>query len=58
MTGMILGICFVGITEKLTIKTKMKISLYERHDLPLLFDQYNGKMQLFPKSKNSVIRQQ
>lgn len=43
MTGMILGICFIGITEKLTIKTKIKNPLYGRYDLPLLFDHYNGK---------------
>ena len=43
MTGMILGICFVGITEKLIIDTKIKNPLYGRYDLPLLFDQYNGK---------------
>ena len=43
MTGMILGICFVGITEKLTIKIKIKNPLYGRYDLPILFDHYNGK---------------
>ena len=43
MTGMILGTCFVGITEKSTINTKIKNPLYGRYDLPLLFDHYNGK---------------
>jgi hypothetical protein len=50
MTGTILGTCFVGITEKLTIKTKIKNPLYGKYDLPLLFDHYNGKT-LFELSK-------
>jgi hypothetical protein len=43
MTGTILGTCFVDITEKLIIDTKIKNPLYGKYDLPLLFDHYNGK---------------